>query len=92
LFPEAFEKHINRNAILETLDTRESKNLPHKWIPIYNYDENMAYLDYENLNEEGEPRAIAAHYDGEKYVFLEELAEDLGDYFTKMINDYFEYQ
>lgn len=90
VYPKCFEGDYCANAVVATISDRKDYGLPEKWIPIYNYDEDMAYLDYENLNKEGEPRIIAAYYDGEKYVFEEELAEDLGDYFLSMVKIYYE--
>ena len=92
VYNKCYEGDYCGNAVVATISDRKDYGLPEKWIPIYNYDEDMAYLDYENLNKEGEPRVIAAYYDGENYVFVEELAEDLGDYFLQMISNYFEYE
>jgi hypothetical protein len=71
------------------LHFREKNNLPQKWIPIYNFEDgHMAYLDYSDLNEQGEPRIIEAIYTGEKYEITEVLAEDFGDFLLQQIDEY----
>jgi hypothetical protein len=45
----------------------------------------MAYLDYENLNPEGEPRVIMAIYTGKQYEVAETLADDLGDFMLGLV-------
>lgn len=73
----------NDKQILKyTLKNREEWKLPLKWIEIYNYYDDGAYvyLDYDNINEEGEPRVILAEYNGDRYQMLEVLGEDFGDF------------
>ena len=68
-------------SIEATLQDRKELKLPLKWLTLYFFDDGYyGYLDYSQLNENGEPPVIMAIYDGEKYVVTERIAEDLGDF------------
>jgi len=75
-------------AIEATLQDRKDYNLPSKWLIIYDFDDGyMGYLDYNQLNEEREPPVIMAIYDGEKYVVVEKVAEDFGDFLLGIVEE-----
>jgi len=75
-------------AIEATLIDRNSLNLPQEWLTIYFFDDgHYGYLDYSQLNEEGEPPVIKAIYDGEKYVMVEKVAEDFGDFLLSLVTE-----
>jgi hypothetical protein len=76
------------NAINTLLVDRKDFNLPKSWIPIYGFgDENMAYLNYEDLNKENEPAIISAYYNGHEYVVTEKISDDLGDFILTLVNE-----
>jgi len=73
-------------AIEATLQDRKEYKLPLKWLIIYDFDDGyMGYLDYSQLNEEGEPPVIMAIYDGKKHVVIEKVAEDFGDFLLQIV-------
>ncbi len=47
----------------------------------------MVFLDFENLNDEGEPRIIIAVDKGEGYIFEDEIAEDFGEYLSELVDE-----
>lgn len=76
------------NAILLAMADRKEYNLNEKWVPIYFFDEgNMAYFNYNKLNEEGEPEIINAYYNGKDYIIVEKLADDLGDFLLQIVQE-----
>ncbi|SCY73354.1 SMI1/KNR4 family protein [Butyrivibrio sp. INlla14] len=77
---------LEGNSVAYALNDREQYGLSKYWIPFYNFgDGSLAYQDYENLNNENEPRIISAYYDGEKYVNEGQIAEDFGQFMMKVI-------
>ena len=52
------------NAVATALADRKKWGLPEKWIPLLDegFDDLVVYLDYSQLNVEGEPRIIEAVY------------------------------
>lgn len=75
-------------AIETALVDRHEYNLPKEWLPIYFFDDGYyGYLDYSQLNDDGEPPVIMAIYDGEKYVVTEKVAEDLGDFILQLVEE-----
>lgn len=75
-------------AIEATLQDREQLNLPPKWLTLYFFDDGYyGYLDYSQLNDEGEPPVIMAIYDGKKHVIVEKVAEDLGDFILQIVEE-----
>jgi hypothetical protein len=75
-------------SIEAALADRKEYQLPKEWLPIYFFDDGyMGYLDYSQLNEEGEPPVIMAIYDGEQYVITEKIAEDLGDFILQLVEE-----
>lgn len=76
------------NSIAYAINDRKEYNLPKSWLPFYNYDDGyMAYLDYDNLNSEGEPRVILSYYNGDEYIIDEILSDDLGNFMLEMVED-----
>jgi len=77
---------LTGQIVQTTLIYRKQYNLPYEWIPIYNYGFNGYYacLDYNQLNEEGEPPVIMMGWDGEKYFIVEKIAEDFGDFLLEL--------
>ena len=75
-------------AIEATLQDRKNLSLPPKWITLYFFDDGYyGYLDYSQLNEEGEPPVIMAIYNGKEFVMVEKVAEDLGDFLLKLATE-----
>ena len=75
-------------AIEATLQDRKALNLPLQWLTLYFFDDGYyGYLDYSQLNEDGEPPVIMAIYDGEKYIIIEQVAEDLGDFILQLVEE-----
>ena len=81
------------NCVETALAERAEYNLPEEWLPIYDFDDGeMGYLDYSQLNDEGEPPVIIASYNGEEYVVIERFTEDLGDLILMMVEEDLEIQ
>lgn len=77
---------LEGNSVAYALNDRERYQLPKEWIPIYNFDDGyMAYLDYDHLNEDKEPRVIMAIYTGKQYEVVEVVAEDFGDFLLQQV-------
>ena len=73
-------------AVEYALHEREKTMLPKDWLPIYNFDDgNMGYLDYSQLNAEGEPPVIMAIYNGKEYVVVERVSDDLADFILQLV-------
>ncbi len=72
-----------------TLNERANNNLNSNWVALrFEDDGEMAFLDFENLNAEGEPRVIAAIGKESGYVLDRMLAEDFGEYLNDLIEEY----
>ena len=88
IYPDSDLTILEGDSFAYALHDRKSYNLPHDWLPIYNYDDGyMGYLDYGQLNEDGEPPVIMAIYNGTEYVIAEKVAEDLGDFILMMVTE-----
>jgi len=75
-------------AIEATLQDRKKLNLPSKWLTLYFFDDGYyGYLDYSQLNEYSEPPVIMAIYDGKKYITVEKVAEDFGDFLLMLVEE-----
>lgn len=75
-------------AIEATLQDREKYGLPLKWLTLYFFDDGYyGYLDYGQLNEEGEPPVIMAIFNGKEYVKVERVAEDFGDFLLTHVEE-----
>lgn len=79
---------LEGNSVTFAINDRKEYGLPNEWIPIYNFqDGNIAYLDYSSLNNENEPKVIMAFYDGNGYEVSENLAEDLGEFLLRLVQE-----
>ena len=88
IYKDAFDGIYAGNAVIATLRDRQEFNLPKEWIPIYDYgDGETAYLNYSLLNEAGEPAIIIGIYNGEEYVMIEQIAEDLGEFLLQIVEE-----
>jgi hypothetical protein len=75
-------------AIEATLQDRKELDLPIKWLTLYFFDDGYyGYLDYSQLNEDGEPPVIMAVYNGKEYINIEKVAEDFGDFLLKSVQE-----
>ncbi|MFZ2538229.1 MAG: SMI1/KNR4 family protein [Oscillospiraceae bacterium] len=96
IYPGAFEGPPFSSAVLNTIYLRNECGILKQWIPLYDYDEEIAYFDYEHLNAKGEPRIIAVpvgrNYDDKDDYYVDVLAEDLGDYLLQMVTESLEDQ
>lgn len=80
-------------AIEATIQDRKKYNLPSEWLALYFFDDGYyGYLDYSQLNNEGEPAAIMAIYNGKDYVVVEKVAEDFGDFLLSSVEEQLENQ
>lgn len=80
-------------AVEAALSDRKEYGLPQKWLPIYDFDDGyMGYLDYSQLNDEGEPPVIMAIYNSEEYIVAEKVADDLGDFILGLVEAQLENQ
>ena len=76
------------NCVETALADRRDYNLPKEWLPIYFFDDGYyGYLDYGQLNKDGEPPVIMAIFDGKKYVVIKKVAEDLGDFLLQLVEE-----
>lgn len=79
---------LEGNSVAFALNDRAAYNLPSAWLPIYNFDDGiMAYLDYSSLNNDNEPPVIEAIFDGEEYVVIQQIAEDLGSFILNLVEE-----
>lgn len=79
---------LEGNSVSYALYDRKKYSLPNDWLPIYSFDDGyMGYLDYSQLNEDGEPPVIIAIYNDKEYVVTEKVSEDLGDFILKLVEE-----
>ena len=75
-------------SIEATLADRRDYNLPKDWLTIYFFDDGyMGYLDYGQIDKNGEPPVIMATYNGEEYIVIEIVARDLGDFILELVEE-----
>jgi len=75
-------------AIEATLQDRIEYSLPKEWLTIYFFDDGYyGYLDYSQINEDGEPPVIMAIYNGNEYIIKEEVADDFGDFLLMRVEE-----
>lgn len=84
----SLNKNTLEGCMIEwTLKERESNNLNPKWVALrFEDDGGMAFLDFENLNDDGEPRVILAVANENGYKFEYEIAEDFGEYLSELVD------
>lgn len=93
IYKDVFDGIYAGNAVIATLQDREEFNLPKEWIPIFDYDDGcIAYLDYEHLNSDNEPRVILGIYTGKEYEVTDVIADDLGDFLLELVQEQLEAQ
>jgi hypothetical protein len=88
---EDFSSSNLGGSILQTLKFRgEDMGMPEEWVIILDgqYFQTPVFLDYSQINEDGEPPAILVSYndDDEPFV-LQKIAEDLGDFIFLLIEE-----
>lgn len=77
---------LEGNIVAYTLNDRNEYCLPNNWIPFLNFgDGSMAYYDYSSLNVHGEPRIIRAGFSRNKFILIEQLSDDFGDFLCDLI-------
>ena len=88
IYKNAFEGIYTGNAVIATIQDRRDYNLPLDWIPLYDYDDGyMMYLNYADMNLEGEPRVILGIFTGKQYEVSEIIAEDLGAFLLELVDN-----
>jgi len=88
ILKEDFSGKYTGCAIESTLYDRKKYNLPNKWLTLFFFDDGFyGYLDYGQLNAEGEPPVIMAYYDGNKFVIEETVANDLGGFLLERVDN-----
>ncbi len=78
------------NLVVATLEERRERSLKASLLPIYDVeDEGIAFLDYSQINDDGEPPVILFQYQGEdsEWVEIERLANDLGDFLLQLVEE-----
>lgn len=84
--PNDYSGILEGNSVAYALNDRKEYRLPLYWVPIYNFEDgNMAYLDFSDINVDGEPKVIMGIYTGEKYEITETIAEDFGDFLLHLV-------
>ena len=79
---------LEGNSVAYALYDRKNYGLPKEWLPIYFFDDgHMGYLDYSDINADGEPPVIMAIYNGKDYVVVRKVAEDLGDFILSLVEE-----
>ncbi len=86
IYPSNTAGILEGDTVAYTLNERRSYDLPLKWIALISLDEGyMGFLDYGNLNNNGEPPVIVARVVEDKYVFNMVENEDLGDFLLRIV-------
>lgn len=85
----SLDKNTFEGCMIEwTVNERENNNLNPNWVALkFEDDGEMVFLDFENINDEGEPRVIIAVDEGEGYTFEDEIAEDFGEYLSELVDE-----
>ena len=86
--PDDIDDILEGNSVAYALNDRKEYGLPKAWIPLYDMgDGSLAYFDYDNLNDDGEPRIIVAVFNGNGYEIEEILAEDFGNFLLERVEE-----
>ena len=79
---------LEGNSVAYALNDRIEYLLPNEWIPIYNCGNgDMVFLDYSNLNPDGEPKVILASCQMDTYEQIDTLADDFGDFILELVQE-----
>lgn len=77
---------LEGNIVAYTLNDRKQYNLSIMWLPFFNFgDGTMAFYDYSSLNDYGEPVIIRAGYVMGKFVWIDQLSDDFGDFLYNLV-------
>ncbi|MCL2610521.1 MAG: SMI1/KNR4 family protein [Defluviitaleaceae bacterium] len=89
IYPLSNSGILAGNSVASTLHDREKYNLPENLVVVYHFgfDGLIGFLDYSQLNENGEPPVVLGFYNGEKWIIEEKLAEDLGDFILELAEE-----
>ena len=89
MITDDFSGTVVGNAVAYSLNEREEYKLPKNLLAIYffGFDGFWGFLDYSQLNEEGEPPVVMAYYNGTEYVITDKIAEDLGDFILELVQE-----
>ncbi len=75
-------------SIEMTLKERKLFNLPHFYVLFCFFDDGFyAYLDYGNLNSDGEPPLVILGQGGQNTQVIKKVSDDLGDYIYTCVNN-----
>lgn len=75
------------NSVSFTISERKN-NLPMEWFPFYEYgDGYIACFDFNKVDLDGEPPVIMAYYDGNKYIAIRKIANNIGDFILGFIDN-----
>lgn len=78
---------LEGNIVEWALSERKKNGLDSKWVPVRFEDDGiMVFQDYNELNEEGEPAIIVASLTEDGYEYVEQIADDLGDYIAELVD------
>jgi hypothetical protein len=73
-------------AVETTIKERVKYNLPNSWVLFCSFDDGyMGYLDYSNINKEGEPPLVMAYSDGNDYNKVKIVSSDIGSYIMECL-------
>lgn len=79
-------KFLEGNLVEWTLNERKVTHLNNNWLPIrFEDDGAMAFLDFSDMNDEGEPHIILAEDHGDGYEKNDIIADDLGEYVLELV-------
>lgn len=93
IYPDGDLRILAGNSFASAIHDRKRYDLPAKWLPIYFFDDGCyGYLDYSQLNKDGEPPVIMATYNGKEYRVIEKVADDFGDFLLNLVQGQLENQ
>lgn len=75
-------------AVEMTIRERKMFNLPKHYVIFCSFDDGIyGYLDYSNLNVNGEPPLVALLNNGNNIQVIKKVSEDLGDYIYSCVHE-----
>lgn len=72
-------------AIETTLKQRKKEKLPHNWVLFTDLGNKLGYLDYSDLNKNGEPPVIMVNYDGKSQNKIDVISQDIASFIESLI-------